>query len=66
MAFIWGVAFIYPKKYFEVYALIRSVASIRVWLLFGGVTPFFEHLLAILGERGQTGEFLEPPWSARY
>ena len=36
-----GVAFIYPKKKIEVYALIRSVASIRVLLLFGGGgTPF--------------------------
>ena len=41
VAFIWGVAFINPKKYFEVYALIRSVAFIRVLLVFvGGVPPF--------------------------
>ena len=31
---IWGVAFINP--FFKVYALIRSVAFIRVLLLFGG------------------------------
>ena len=41
VAFMWGVAFIYPKKNFEVYALIRSVAFIRVLLLFGGFTPCF-------------------------
>ena len=38
VAFIWGVAFINPKKKIEVHALIRSVAFIRVLLLFGGVT----------------------------
>ena len=50
VAFIWGVAFINPKKN-EVYALIRSVAFIRV-LLFGGVYPLFERFLAILGQSG--------------
>ena len=30
------------KNHFEVYALIRSVAFIRVLLLFGGVTPLFD------------------------
>ena len=41
VAFIWSVAFINPKKkHFEVYALIRSVAFIRVLLLFGGGLPY--------------------------
>ena len=38
------------KTNFEVYALIRSVAFIRMLLLFGGVTPFFDHFFSkVLG-----------------
>ena len=43
-----GVAFIYQKKKFEVYALIRSVAFIRVLLLLGGGLPPFLHVFCLV------------------